>query len=221
MLSSLNLQPCPPSHTAIVNPSRLICRSRSVSPYSSIQRGEASARKNLIAMATALEHAGDRAGSLAKLEQAAEFAPELPGVWHSLGKAYGGAQRWREAESAMRRAVELGSTTPEVVGDLADVLIYTKRADEAAVLLLSHAMRPEASPMLAWTWAMIELRRARYAEALTHAKAAAGAGFKPGHASLIAAEAARSLGNVKEANEYEKRARELGWTRDKTPIFRE
>ena len=175
----------------------------------------------LIAMATALEHAGDRAGSLIKLEQAAELAPEFPGVWHSLGKAYGGALRWREAEAAMRRAVELGSTSPEVVGDLANVLVYMKRADEAAVLLLSHAMQPEASPMLAWTWAMIELRRARHAEAFAHAKAAAGAGFKPGHASLIAAEAARALEKVEEANEHEKRARELGWTRDKTPIFRD
>ncbi|MEY4940797.1 MAG: hypothetical protein RIQ93_2532, partial [Verrucomicrobiota bacterium] len=128
----------------------------------------------LIAMATALEHAGDRAGSLLKLEQAAELAPELPGVWHSLGKAYGGALRWREAESAMRRTVELGSATPEVVGDLAAVLVYMNRADEAAVLLLSHAMRPQVSPMLAWTWAMVELRRARHAEALDKARAAAG-----------------------------------------------
>ena len=175
----------------------------------------------LMAMATALEHAGDRAGSLLKLEQAAKLAPELPGVWHSLGKAYGGALRWREAESAMRRAVELDATTPEVVGDLAAVLVYMKRADEAAVLLLSLAMRPQASPMLAWTWAMIELRRARHAESLVHAKTAADAGFKPGHANLIAAEAALALGQIAEANEHEKRARELGWTRDHAPIFRD
>ncbi len=175
----------------------------------------------LIAKATALEHAGDRAGSLLLLQQAAEFAPGWPAVWHSLGKAYGGALRWREAESAMRRAVELGSATPEVVGDLAALLVYMKQADEAAVLLLSHSMRPEASPMLAWTWAMIELRRARHAEALVHAKTAADAGFKPGHASLIAAEAARALGQIAEANEHEKRARELGWTRDHTPLFRD
>lgn len=87
-------------------------------------------------------------------------------------------------------------TTPDVVGDLGALLVYMKRADEAAVLLLSHGMRSQISPMLAWTWAMLELWRARHVEALAHAKAAANAGFKPGHASLIAAEAARELGKT-------------------------
>lgn len=44
-------------------------------------------------------------------------------------------------------------TTPDVVGDLGALLVYMKRADEAAVLLLSHGMRSQISPMLAWSWA--------------------------------------------------------------------
>ena len=175
----------------------------------------------LIAMAATLEQTGDHAGLLQKLEKAAELAPELPSVWHGLGKGYAGAQRWKEAESAFRRAIESGPVTSEVIGDFANFLVYRKQADEAAGLLQRHAMRPQDSPMLAWTWALVELRRARHVEALAYAKAAAGAGFKPGHANLIAVEAARALGKTEEAKEHEKRARELGWYREKTPVFRD
>lgn len=46
---------------------------------------------------------------------------------------------------------------------------------------------------------------------------AANAGFKPGHASPIAAEATREQGKSKRPTKT-KSGRELEWTRDETPI---
>lgn len=175
----------------------------------------------LIDAAAVLELGGDHAGALEKLRQASVIAPEIPSIWHSLGKASGRAGNWDESEAALRKSLELGAQSPDVIGDLAATLTYRKRPDEAAALLERFHLSPQSSPMLAWTWSLVELRRGHAATALAHAKSAADAGFKPGHASHIAAEAARLLGRPEEARENEKRARELGWTQTDTPVFQD
>lgn len=175
--------------------------------------------KPLIDLATVLEQSGDYTGALAQLEAASKIAPELPGLWHSLGKSYGRQRRWSEAESALRHAIKLGQTTPDIVGDLACTLVYAKRQSEAASLLEQFNLRPTDSGMLGWIWSLVELRRSNFSAALNHAKFAASVKFKPGHSNLIAAEAARALGWLEQAAEHEKRARELGWDRENTPLF--
>ncbi len=117
----------------------------------------------------------------------------------------------------MWRAVELGEPTPCFVGDLSVPLVYMKRADEAAVLPRYVGTRCENSPMLAWTWAMLGLQPRSPCRGTRPSEGAANAGFKPGHASPIAAEATREQGKSKRPTNT-KSGRELEWTRDETPI---
>ena len=175
----------------------------------------------LIDQAGYLELAGDLAGALQKLEMAASIAPTSASVWHSLGKMYAFNGRQHDAEMALRRSVELDADNSSVVGDLANLLVELKRADEAAGLLERHNLHPNTSGVMAWTWALVELRRGRHEEALAHARSAAAEKFKPGHSNLIASEAARALGRHEEANEHEKRAREMGWSDNRARVFRD
>ncbi len=116
----------------------------------------------------ALAHArsGDYMRSRQAYEEAIRVAPEDAWVWSGLGDLERHVERYVEAESCYRRALELEERNPEALWALAEVLRIQGRLHESEALLGQALVLAPRNARVAAVMAAVRVQQRNYAEAL-------------------------------------------------------
>lgn len=158
----------------------------------------------------ALGNLGRYQEELAAYDHALALDPDNALAWTNKGVALGDLGRWDEALAACAHALALDPLDAETWNNQAWVLLHLERYDEAAVAIeRSLSLDPELAE--AWdTKAQLLNRLSRFDEAVMCASRALGIA-ENGTRWHTKAVALRGLGQVCEAEEAERRMKELGW----------
>ena len=92
-------------------------------------------------LGVALQVAGQPDAALKEYWHAVSMGLDLPLVYSNMGTLYLGQKRLNEAETMLKRALELAPSMPQPYINLGSIAVYRKRADEA----LEYAAKAEAA----------------------------------------------------------------------------
>jgi tetratricopeptide (TPR) repeat protein len=155
----------------------------------------------LIHAALDLQEAGDHDRAVEILLEARSLTPDYAPLHLLLGLAYRDGERYEEAESSLRRAIEYDPERIEAVESLVLLLCDTDRSPEA-VQLLQERVQTRTADSQGFSLLAETLRRTgQPAEALVMAERALALDEGDGRAWLIKAEALEDLGRHADAIE--------------------
>ncbi|MBG86796.1 MAG: hypothetical protein CMO80_07840 [Verrucomicrobiales bacterium] len=87
---------------------------------------------------------GDYAGAVASLTEAVKLLPNLPQAWNHLGLAYHYQQKYAEASSAYRKAIELDYSLAPARSNYGSLLLQFQQSRDAANEFATYTeLRPE------------------------------------------------------------------------------